>query len=369
MTLENNAISTLNNNGNNYLSSNLPQLEQFLEDSQILLYGSSDTINGIITRGTHEKMGELKILNQEQLVEIAKNNEEIDRATTALGRSQSSYMNYLMTVSGFTPIRNLHQLLCEIESRRSALRENIFKQKKQVIELKQKEEKFNKLLKEYKDIEDYLSTLDESEYTITLGEVVTKEKRKKVMLKETFDELKYEIPKLRVEIEEAQANLADSRLYVEGALKTMLQHQKAYNAIQKHHNLENWDELDYEKEEARYHVTTAFAQALEDVCSRGGTIDKGDLIYMRQIGIHPLVATMELQKHMNKVTELINGDVKFGLTNDHCEMMIDFLNEMADKYADSCQKLLKNKGLVDGYIDPSSAFQDRNQDLLENSDK
>ena len=183
MTMEDNAISTINNTNNNYLSSNLPQLEQFLEDSQILLYGSSDTINGIITRGTHEKMGELKILNQEQLVEIAKNNEEIDRATTALGRSQSSYMNYLMTVSGFTPIRNLHQLLCEIESRRSALRENIFKQKKQVIELKQKEEKFNKLLKEYKDIEDYLSTLDESEYTITLGEVVTKEKRKKVMLK------------------------------------------------------------------------------------------------------------------------------------------------------------------------------------------
>lgn len=360
MTFENSAISTLNNN-NNYLSSNLPQLEQFLEDSQILLYGSSDTINSIITRGTHEKMGELKILNQEQLVEIAKNNEEIDRATTALGRSQSSYMNYLMTVSAFTPIRNLHQLLCEIESRRSALRENIFKQKKQVIELKQKEEKFNKLLKEYKDIEDYLVTLNEEDYTIKLGSVTTKEQRKNVILKERFDELKYDIPKLRVEIEEAQANLADSRLYVEGALKTMLQHQKAYNTILKNHNLEGWDELDYEREEARYHVTTAFAQALEDVCSRGGSIDKGDLIYMRQIGIHPIVATMELQKHMKKVSDLVNGDIKLNLTNDHCELMIEFLNEMADKYAGSCKKLLKNKGLEDGYIDDSSTFKDRNK--------
>lgn len=362
MTTENNAISTLNtNNGNNYLSSNLPQLEQFLEDSQILLYGSSDTINSIITRGTHEKMGELKILNQEQLVEIAKNNEEIDRATTALGRSQSSYMNYLMTMSAFTPIRNLHQLLAEIESRRSALRENIFKQKKQVIELKEKEEAFNTLLKEYKEIEDYLNSIFESEYTHTIGEVMTKEKRKKVQLKERFDKLKYQIPKLRVEIEEMQAALADSRLYVEGALKTMLQHQKAYNAIMEHHNLQGWDELDYEREEARYHVTTAFAQALEDTCSRGGTIEKGDLIYMRQIGIHPIVATMELRKHMQQVEKAIQDDLRIGAVQDHCELMISFLNEMADKYSGSCQKLLKNKGLVDSYYDEASSFKDRNK--------
>lgn len=64
---------------------------------------------------------------------------------------------------------------------------------------------------------------------------------------------------------------------------------------------------------------------------------------------------------MKKVNDLVNGDERLGLTNDHCEMMISFLNEMADKYATSCPKLLKNKGLVDGYVDPVSAFQDRNK--------
>ncbi len=84
---------------------------------------------------------------------------------------------------------------------------------------------------------------------------------------------------------------------------------------------------------------------------------------MRQIGIHPIVATMELQKHMKKVSDLVNGDERLGLTNDHCEIMISFLNEMADKYATSCQKLLKNKGLEDGYVDSTSSFQDRNKRL------
>ena len=102
--------------------STLAQLEKVLEESDLSLFGSSDAMHHVITRGATEKMGELKILNKNQLQTMADSMNEIDRATTAYGRTQSSYMDYLMTVSAFTPARNARQILAEIERRRQALK-------------------------------------------------------------------------------------------------------------------------------------------------------------------------------------------------------------------------------------------------------
>ena len=114
-----------------YVANNtLATIENELEKNTLSIFGSSNVMDRIITRGAEEKIAELKILSTNQLAEISENISEINRATTPFGRSQSGYMNYMMTVSAYTPVRNARQILAEIESRRQALKENIFKQKR-----------------------------------------------------------------------------------------------------------------------------------------------------------------------------------------------------------------------------------------------
>lgn len=314
----------------------LTQLVETINNVDLAIFGSTDKMNMIMTRGVEEKIGDFKAITPAHVDKMVEQMPEINRATSAFGRTQSAYMNYLMTVSAYTPVRNARQLLAEIERRRQAVKENIFKIKHQMIELKTKEQDYNDMLEEYLNLE------------------------KSNDLK-GMDKLKYKIMDLAVSIQELEANIADTNLYLEGAMKTIYQHQQKYDEIVKNNHLENWDEVDFEKEEARYHVTTAFSQALEDTCSRGGMIEKGDLIYMRQIGIHPIVATMELNKHMQKVSQLIDGNEKLGITYDCHDEMVAFLLEMADKYADSCLKVLKQKGIEASWFDEDSSFKTRNK--------
>ncbi len=389
---ENNIMTNKNNNAlanksdldNRYLpTSSLDKIEEDLISTDLSLFGSTEAMNKIITRASSEKIAELKILNKNQLATMAEDMKEIDRATTSFGRTQSSYMNYLMTVSAYTPVRNARQILAEIENRRQALKENIFKQKKEILEMKKKQTDLDLISEELQlvseKIDQYTSYLEYTfnqapegpkkifdlvDTTLTLGKI----QERILELKKRYNDLVFQIATLRIEIQETQSKLVDGRLYIEGALKTVYQHQQKYKEIVDKFNLKNWDEVDFEKEEARYHVTTAFAQALEDTCSRGGVVDKGDLIYMRQIGIHPLVATQELQNHMNKITALINGDKRVGSSNDYYEVMEAFFNEMADKYADSALKVLKSKG-IENWYDEDSSYRDRNKKPVENMDE
>ena len=89
----------------------------------------------------------------------------------------------------------------------------------------------------------------------------------------------------------------------------------------------------------------------------GGKLDE----CISDVGIHPIVATMELNKHMQKVSQLIDGNEKLGVTYDCHDEMVAFLLEMADKYADSCLKVLKQKGMEASWFDEDSSFKTRNK--------
>jgi hypothetical protein len=324
---------------------NIPAISQFINESQTALFGDDSTIKEIMSRGAYEQIGTLTTITDNHLKEMAENNKEVNRATNIFGRSQSRYMNYLFTVSALFPHRNAQQLLAEMESRRSALSENIYKQKAQIVEGKEKEDKLKKMVDEYEKLTTFLSTLPEEAYTEVIGEFTSKEKKRNINYKKRQEELYYAIPKLQVEIDKLHSQLADSRVYIEGALRTILQHQRAYNSIIEENGMQNWTEVDYENAEPAYHVATAFAQAMEDVYSRGGVIDKGDLIYMRQIGIHPAIATMELRKHMQYIDSLIAEDARVGKKDPHTKEMIAFLMEMGEKYGPAHKTMLEVKGL------------------------
>jgi hypothetical protein len=293
-----------------------------LQDLEIKVFGSSSNTMKIITRGTDEKLFELKSLNSQDIIKIAEFMPEVNRATNAFGKTQSQFMNNVMTISSFSPIRNLRQCLAEIERRRGALKESVFKLKKDIIMLEQKKEEYS-------------------------GEG---EKYKKLLLS--------------VEIEELESNIADARLYIEGALKTIYSYELAYKDIMRKFNIPlDWDEQVFEEAEEEHHIKKAFQQAHADMLS-SGRIGQGNHEYFWQCGIHPQSAFNDLSNFIaQENTEYNNsGGV---LSTDGKKIGIksfsDFLNKMYQKYKGSSREILEIKGInPDGFYDVA-LFKDLNQ--------
>jgi len=278
------------------------------------IFGSTDIIDKIITRGTDERL-ELKTLKEEHLQTIANFMPEVNRATNAFAKKQSQFMNYTMTVSSFSPIRNLRQILSEIEQKRMALKENIFNIKKKIIELYEKKE---------------LLQTENNKY-------------KKLLL--------------QVEIEELEAGISDSRIYIEASLKTILSYEQAYKDIKSNFNIsDNWDEKDFELAEEEHHIMKAFQQAHADIISTG-RITQGNHEYFWQCGINPHSALNDLLIYIKK--EEIDIE-KTGIIEHKLEInsFIEFLKLMANKYKGSSRKILESKGInPNGYYD-NSLFKD-----------
>jgi len=85
-------------------------------------------INPIITKTS----GEFKVMTTEKLNQIAEFMPEIDRATTVFGKQNSQTTASLMTLSMLEsgPYRVLRQILAQIEKKRGALKENMYKREK-----------------------------------------------------------------------------------------------------------------------------------------------------------------------------------------------------------------------------------------------
>lgn len=297
------------------------------------LFGSKSNTDKIITRATDEKLFELKALTSEDLTKIANFMPEVNRATNAFGKTQSQFMNNIMTISSFGVYRNLRQVMSEVERRRSALKENVFKMKKQMIELMEKKEQLAKLMTENNP---------ENKYKITL---------------------------LQVEIEELESNTLDARLYIEGALKTIYAYELAYEDMMKNNNVpKDWDEKSFEEDEERHHITKAFQQAHADMISTG-RIGQGNHEYMWQCGINPQSAWNDLTIYINEENQKYAESGKGGVLSDQPEpkleidSFIKFLNDMYTKYKGSSRKILEMKGIKgDGYYD-EAVFRDLNQKM------
>jgi len=86
------------------------------------------------------------------------------------------------------------------------------------------------------------------------------------------------------------------------------------NALDQYQNIlialgkDHLTELDYEKDQARYHIMTAFNQALTAARSRGGLIDEGNHIYLFQLGINGAVAQAEVTSFLSAEQEELNNN-------------------------------------------------------------
>jgi phosphopantetheinyl transferase (holo-ACP synthase) len=232
------------------------------------------------------------------LSEIQTNLPQIETLSLNFGKTQSQFMDNMLTVSHPTPIRNIRQILAEMNKSLEALKEAYFKNKKKKIEIKMLQ----------RDLES-----------------------------ET-DELKKEM--LETEIAEKFSQLDSGKKYVMGAIRKINNYNQQYNNILKTLGVKSIDEIDFESEEEQYHIKKAFEQALNAARSNGGRVDEGNQIYFTQIGINGTIAQKCVQGYLIWEEQQIK-ESKEPTAQDQWR----FLEEMYTKFKGSAKKYAHKKGM------------------------
>jgi len=242
--------------------------------------------------------GDLPTTYQGMLTDIAEYYPVIRRHTRNFNKSQSQYMNNMLTVSHPTELRNLRQILAQLQRATQALDEVYFAVEKKKIDIRMKQRQ----------------------------------------LEDTKDDLKQGL--VRVQIAELQSQLGHIITSAEGAVRKVAGYMAQYKHILKEKGIEEVTETDFEKDEEHYHIAKMFEQALCAARSRQGVIDEGNHIYCYQIGISGTAAQMEVTAFLASEGEMI----KAGKMPTH-EHTWKWLHEMAEKYAGSAEKFCKLKGM------------------------
>ena len=225
-------------------------------------------ISAIITK----KNGEFKVMTEEKLNQIVEFMPEMDRAATVFGKQNSQTTSSLMTLSMLEsgPYRVLRQILAQIERKRSALKENMYKREKSKLER-----------------ERFLKELDE----ITTADLPDGIKERGIKL----------------EIIKIEYDLVDATNYIEGALKELGAYMERYKEVCKNNNIpEQWDEEDFESSEVEHHIKTMFRSAIRDRMQ--GAPNMGTMEYMEQFGINPIVGYRLVDDYIANIRNSIGKD-------------------------------------------------------------
>lgn len=204
--------------------------------------------------------------------------------TENFNKSSSQFKVATLDVVDLTPINSAKHLLAVVQRTRQAIEEASITLRRKQVELRRKE-----------------LELMASEGTDT-------------------DELVIDIDELKMQIDNIEAS---GRGAVRRLANALDQYQAILDALGKDH----LTELDYENDQARYHIMTAFNQALTAARARGGLIDEGNHIYLFQLGINGAVAQREITALLEAEQEALNE----GMAPTH-EGVVKWLNLVADKF-------------------------------------
>ena len=291
----------------------LPELLANLKELGGCLFDSNLPLDRLVTRAADEKLFDLQFLDRSVLARTASCMPEINRITNALGRHMTQYMTYVISpASSFVPLRNVRQLLAEIEAKRMALAENLYKAQTSLVDLMElRDRSAEEARKENPDV--------------------------------------YKLARMGIRQQQIQAELGNARVYYEGALKDLVHLTETYMKMKEDLGLDGWDEQDIEAAEETVHIVTAFEQAYGDMTSTG-TISPGNNEYFRRIGIDPLYAMQDLQQDIKS---------RIGTPETSVAGLQDFLRRMVEKYVDCSRKVARLKGYRD-ILCEDALFLDRN---------
>jgi len=242
---------------------------------------------------------ELTVPYQGMLQEISSFYPVVERATRNFNKTQSQFMDNMMTLSQPTELRSLRQILAEVNKSKMALDEAFFGIKKKQIAIKQKQR----------------------------------------LLDMETDSLVREL--LEVEIAEIENQIQHTLGYVEGAIRKITAYLNQYKTITSARGFSEMTEEAFEADEERYHIMKAFEQALCAARSRGGTIDEGNHIYFYQIGINGTAAQADVSLYLAGEGAIL----KAGGAPGHASTWA-WLHEMADKYQGCAREFAERKAMV-----------------------
>jgi hypothetical protein len=214
-------------------------------------------------------------------------------------KTHSQFHNGFLDINEITPINSLKHILARIERKKAALSEAYFKRKKSQIEIRQKQKKLESLT----------------------------------------DEFEREL--LQLEVDELICGITEGDNYIKGAIRELSYLMTQYKNVTEKIGKEYITEEDYEKDEIRYHIMTAFKQALISSRPRNGIVDEGNTIYFFDLGINAAAAQSQIFKYLQKENELLQK----GEYPSH-EMTLDWLEECANLFQDSVFKYAQRKGFV-----------------------
>lgn len=241
-----------------------------------------------------------EITSKNEYAEMVKSIEEnlpiLKEGIAQFGKAQSQFMDNFLTVSHPTPLRNVRQILSEINQCLEALREAQYKIEKQKIEIKR--------------LEDQITGA-----------------------------MPLEIEEAELEIAHKKSNIKATMVYVEGAIRRIANHQSQYDLILKKYGYEKLTEENFEAEEEEYHIKKAFEQAICAARSRGGFIDEGNHIYFQQIGINGGMAERYIKDFFIQEARDIDNGEHLG----H-EFLTDFLSHMAKVFKGCSDRVAEIKG-------------------------
>lgn len=218
-------------------------------------------------------------INQVAAARVAEMLPAIDRATRAFDRGNSQTTISLMTLTmmnGHSPMRMLRQVTAEVETRKMALSEaqvHHAKLRQEILEIEGKDD-----------------------------------------------------PVTEAELRHKRHCLIQTEHKINGSIKDIATMIDAYENIKSKHNIDEWDEVAFEKEEKRHHVRRCFELVYRNLIV-SNTASASAIEYCQQFGLHPQIAIAETRGYISFVNESIGKqDLLHG---NHLE---EFLDQMADKY-------------------------------------
>jgi hypothetical protein len=232
----------------------------------------------------------IKLGTTQEAVDLVTNRlPELMPKTEAFNRSNSQTTLNMMTLTmmnGQSPMRQLRQILAEIEQRQLALSESQINHAELLTQLS-----------------------DNPEPTSPV-----------------------EIAKRR----NAQHRLIHLENKIGGAIKDIATLIKSYDNIAKLHNLSSWSEEDFEKSEAKHHIRRGFELLYRNIVEHSRPND-ATIEYLQQFGVHIQIANHEVIGYITHVEDQIVKGERF--TASHLE---EFLDNMANKYL-YCAKEASNR--------------------------
>lgn len=204
--------------------------------------------------------------------------------TENFNKSSSQFKTAILDIVDLTPINAAKHLLAVIQRTRLALEETSIKLRRKKLELARKE------------IDLFGST-------------------------ETSKE------DLLIDIDEIKLQISSMEAAGRGAVRKLANALDQYQGILESLGKDHLTEIDYEEDQTKYHIMTAFNQALTAARARGGLIDEGNHIYLFQLGINGATAQREVTAFLNAEQKSISE----GFEPSH-DAIIQWLNLLAEKY-------------------------------------